>query len=105
MLHEIELSHIVVEAAINIYCRKGEGVVGTVTRWFKKFCSGSKNFDDQAKSSSPKTEAVLQAIEENPVRKVSANTNITKSSVVCHFHNHGKSIKHYSIVVHVTKIL
>ena len=42
----------------------------TVTRWLKKFHSGSKNFDDQAKSSRPKTidlEIALQTIGANPV--------------------------------------
>ena len=37
-----------------------------VTSWFKKFCPGRKNLDDQAKSGRP--EAILQAIEANLVR-------------------------------------
>ena len=46
---------------------KGEGSVhhSTVTRWFKKFCLGHQDLDDQAGSGRPKTEnfkAVLQTI-------------------------------------------
>ena len=46
------------EANKNICCMKSEGAIGhiKVTRWFKKFCSGWKNFNDQA---------VLQAVQTN----------------------------------------
>ena len=53
----------------NIHCLKGEDHI-TVTRWLKKFCSGYKNLDNQARSSSPKSmdsEAMLEAIEANSV--------------------------------------
>ena len=54
-----------------ICCVKSEGTVdhSTVTRLFKKFCSGCKNLDNQVRSDKPKTmdiEAVLKAIEANP---------------------------------------
>ena len=49
---------------------KGKSAVNhsTETRWFKKFCSGCKNLDDEARSGRPKTmnsEAILQTIEAN----------------------------------------
>ena len=52
MLYEFKLGHNAVEAAKNICGAKNEGVVDhrTVTRWFKKICSGYKNFDNQARS-------------------------------------------------------
>ena len=41
----------------NLCCVKGEGAVNhnTVTGWLKKFCSGYKNLNDQARSGRPKT--------------------------------------------------
>ena len=38
-----------------IYWAKSEGTVdhSTVTSWSKKFCSGCKNLDDQARSGRP----------------------------------------------------
>ena len=68
MLYKFELGHNIVEATKKICCAKGEGAVdhSKVARWFKKFYLGCKNFDDQAKSSKPKTvdsEAMLQVIE------------------------------------------
>ena len=57
MLYKFEQGHNDAEAIKNICRAKGEGAVdhNTVTRWFKKFCSGCKNLDDQAKSSRAKT--------------------------------------------------
>ena len=51
MLHKFELGHNAMEATKNIRCVKGEGTVdhSIVTKWSKKFCSGCKKFDDQAK--------------------------------------------------------
>ena len=51
---------------------EGEGAIdlSMVTRWFKKFCLGCKNLEDQARLSKPKTmdyKAVFQSIEVNPV--------------------------------------
>ena len=45
-----------VEATKNIWM-KSECAVDhmTVTRWFKKFCSGYKNLNDQGRSGRPKT--------------------------------------------------
>ena len=72
MLYEFKLGHNAAEATKNICCVKGEGTVdyNTVTRWFKKFCLGCKNCNDQARLGRPKTmnsEDLLQAIEVNPV--------------------------------------
>ena len=49
MLYEFQLSHNVMEATKTCF---DEGAVDhcTVTRWFKKFCKGCKNFNDQARS-------------------------------------------------------
>ena len=69
MLSEIELTHNIAEATKNICWMISEGAVdhSTVNKWFKKFCTGWKNSDNQAKSGRPKTvdsEADLQAIEQ-----------------------------------------
>ena len=49
--YEFELGHNATEANKNICCTKGEGAVdhSTVTRLFKKFHSGGKNLNNQAK--------------------------------------------------------
>ena len=65
LFFEFELDHSTTEAIKNIFCAKGGGAVvySTVTRRFKKFCSGCKNLEDQVRSSGPKTAdsiAVLQ---------------------------------------------
>ena len=51
------------EATKNVCCIKGESAVdhNKVTRWFKKFCSGFKNLNNQATDS----EVMLQAIKAN----------------------------------------
>ena len=56
MLYKFELGHNTMKATKNISCAKSEGTIdnNTVTRWFKKFCSGYKNLDDQAWSDRPK---------------------------------------------------
>ena len=64
MLYKFELGHYGPEATKNIGCMKGGGAVDhiIVNRWFKKFYSRSKNLDDQANLTRPKTmdsEAVL----------------------------------------------
>ena len=58
MLYKFKQGHNAMEATKNISCAKGEGIVDhwTVTRWFKKFYSGCKNFADQARSNRPRTE-------------------------------------------------
>ena len=68
MLYESELGHNTTEATKKISCAKGEGTVdhSSVSRWFKKFGSGSSNLDYQANLDRPKTidfKAVTQAIE------------------------------------------
>ena len=105
MIFKLELGHNAVEAAKNICCVKGEGTVDhiTVTSWLKKFHSGCKNFDDQAK-----LEAMLQAIKVNlgsSTWKVSGELGILLSSVVHHFYNFDKSIQSCWIVPHIIKIL
>ena len=57
----------------NIGCMKGEGTIdySTITRWFKKFCLGCKNLNNQPRSGRPKTvdaEAVPEAIKGNSER-------------------------------------
>ena len=102
-----------VEATKNICSMKREGAVdySIVTRWFKKFCTGGKNLDDQAKSDRPKivdSEAILQTIEANPVsstRRVSGELSLSQSSVVFHIHDLSKYIKSCRIMFHITKIL
>ena len=72
MLYEFKLGHDTVETIKNICCKKNEGAVNhrKLTRWFKKFCSGCKNLNKQARSNRPKTmdsEDVFQAVETNLV--------------------------------------
>ena len=54
MLHKFKLGYNATEA---IFCAKDEGIIdqSTVTRWFKKFCLGCKNINDQVRSDRPKT--------------------------------------------------
>ena len=68
MLYKFEQSHNVTETTNSICSAKSEGAVyhGTITRWFKKFCMGSKNLNDQAMSGRPKT--IAQTIETTPAR-------------------------------------
>ena len=44
MLYEFELGHNAMEATKNMCCAKGES---TVTRWFMKFWSDFKNYNNQ----------------------------------------------------------
>ena len=79
------------EATKNICCERSKGTIdySTVTRCFKKFCSGCKNLDNLTKSGRPKTvdsEAVLETIEPFPVR-VSGELVISQFIVVHHLHN------------------
>ena len=92
MLYELKLSHNSVEPTKNICWAKAEITAdhSTVTRWFKKFCSGFKNFNNQVKLGGPKTSdsnALFQAIGENLTSntwKVSGKLSISQSSVVSH---------------------
>ena len=52
MLYKLKLVHNVMEAAKNICCARCS-FHSTVTRWFKKFYSSWKIFNDQAKSCWP----------------------------------------------------
>ena len=66
MLYELELGHHEMEVIKNICCAKGKGAVdhNTVTKYFQKFCSGYKNFNNETWSGRLKTidsESVLQA--------------------------------------------
>ena len=61
-----------IETTKHFCCAKGESAVdhSTLTRWFKKFCFGCKNLDDQARFGKPKTmdsEVVSQTTAANPV--------------------------------------
>ena len=55
MIYEFELYLKGTEVIKNIYCAKYESTVdsSTVTKWFKKYCSGYKSFNDQARSGRP----------------------------------------------------
>ena len=69
-----ELSNNAVDATRNICWAKGESAVDrrTVTRWFKKFHSGCKNVDDQARinrSINVDSEAVLKSLRINQMIK------------------------------------
>jgi len=56
MIYELEQNHNVLEATKSFCCAKGEGAVdhSTVNRWFKKYHSTCRNFDDHAMSGKPK---------------------------------------------------
>ena len=113
MLYKFELGRNAIEAAKNISCVKGESAVdhSTVTGWFKKFHSGCKNLNKQARSGGPKTvdsKAIFEDIEPNLANstwRVSGKFSISQSSVVHHLHNLSKSLHSSQIVPHVTKIL
>ena len=52
MLYEFKMDHNAAEAAENICCVKSESTIGydTMNRWFKKFCLGYKNLNNQERS-------------------------------------------------------
>ena len=52
MIYLFELCHNATEAAENIYCVKGEGILDDTTeiRWWNKFRSFCKNLDYQSMS-------------------------------------------------------
>ena len=75
MHNTFKLDHNVMEATKKICCVKSEGTIdqSIIIRWFKKFCWGCKNLDDQIKSGRSKIvacEAVFQAIEVNSVSSI-----------------------------------
>ena len=88
---------------------KGQSI--TVTRWFKKFHSGCKNLNNQAKLGQFKSmdsDTMLQAIKANPAsstRRITGKLCISQSSVVHHFHNFSKNILNCQNVFQVIKIL
>ena len=58
----------------------------TVTKWFKKFCSVCKKFDDLASSAESKSvdsEDVLQALEADSTRRTRRVSGELKISVLC----------------------
>ena len=57
MLYEFVPGHNTTEATKNICFVKNESAVdhSRVARWFKKFCSGHKNFDNRATSGRSKS--------------------------------------------------
>ena len=113
MHYKFELGQNATEATKNICCIKDEDTVdySTVIRWFKLFCSGSKNLDNQARSCRPKSmdfKAVLQVLVANPAsssQRVSGKLSISQSWRVCFFHDLIKSIWICWNVFHFTKIL
>ena len=93
LIYKFKLEHNPAEATKNICWAKSEGAIDNSTvRWFKKFCLGCKNFDDQAmagRSKTRKSKAALQAIETNlqsSTLRVSGNLSILQSRVVYHLH-------------------
>ena len=79
----------------------------TVTRWFKKFCLGCKNLDNQAWSDRPKSidsKALLKTIE-NSTWRVSGELGISQPRIIHHFHILCKSIQKTWIVLLIAKIL
>ena len=113
MLYKFKLGHNATKATKRICCAKSEGAVDhrIVTRWFKKFYLVCKNFNNLARSGSPKSKdslAVLLTIKANLVSsilRVSGELGILLTSVVLLLHNLSKSIWSYWIVPHITKIL
>ena len=90
MFFKFKLNHHASESAKNICGTKVKGAVdlSTVTKWFKKFFFGYKNFKDQVMSGRLKTinlEAVFKAIEANlasTTKRVSGEHGISQSSPV-----------------------
>ena len=112
-LYEFKLSHNTEQLTKNICYEKSKGALdsSSVILWFKKFCSGCNNLDDQAMSGRPKTAdsgAAFQALEANPMsstRRVSGEFDISLFSVVRPIHNLNKSTRCCLIVPCVIKIL
>ena len=72
MLYVFELDHNDMKTTKNICCANDEFAANhsTVTRWFKKFCSGCKNVNNQAGSGRPKSmdsKATLETLAANRV--------------------------------------
>ena len=72
MLYKLKLNHNTTETTKNNYCAKDEDAFdhSTITRWFKIFCLGCWNFNDQPRADRPKSmdsKAMLHAIEANLV--------------------------------------
>ena len=70
MFYKFTLGHNTTEATKNICYVKIEGAINhsTVSRCFKKFCSGCQNLDHQTRSSRPKimeSKTMLQSTEAN----------------------------------------
>ena len=93
-----------------ISCTKREDTVNysIVTRCFKKFCSGCKNLDNQAKSDRSITvdsKTVLRDIEANLVSrtgKVSGELSISLFRVVNQLHDFNKGYE--AVELYLTKI-
>ena len=102
MLYAFELGHNDIETTKNIFCTKGEGSVDhrMVTRWFKKFSLGCKNFDDHL-GLKLDFETMLQATEAylaSSTWRVSGKFGISQSSVVYHLHDLSKNNRGCQIV-------
>ena len=109
MLYKFDLVDNTAEVTKNICSMKDEGTVdqSKVTRWFKKFHEGCKNFDDQARSDRLKTmdsKMMLQPIEAHPAsntQRVSGEHSISYSDVIDYLRNLSKSIQSCKIMPHV----
>ena len=107
MLYEFELDYFAGEAAKNICCTEGKGIINRW--WFKKFCSSCKNLNYHASSGRSKimdSKAILLAtyLVSSP-RRVAGKFGISHSNVICHLHDLSKRIQSCQIMSHVTKIL
>ena len=96
MFYNFKFSQNAVEATKIICCTKNESMVdySTVTRWLKKFSSGCKNFNDQARSGRPKTvdsKVGHEVTEANLESKT--QLRISQIHVVCYLHDLSKSIQ------------
>ena len=70
MLYKFKLGHNAAEVTKNICCMIGESAVNhcTITRWLKKFYSGCKNLNNQARSGRPKS--VIPRLSSKPLRLI-----------------------------------
>jgi transposase len=90
------------EAAKKIHEAEGEGVISNLIaqNWFKRFNDGDTSLEDEPRSGSPVTvnsEFLREAVGANPTtstRRLSAELDIPRTSVVRHLHQLGKIKKH-----------
>ena len=104
--YEFEQDHNAADATKNISSEEDKGVVdySTVTRWFKKFRSECKYFDDQAKSCKSKTQAVIQALTVSNTRRYQPTTGFHNPVLLVTYVTSSKAFKDNWLLLLVTKI-